>query len=242
MRNAITVHNNRMPLVEFQGQRLTSTPAGLAQAENLSKLDMRRPAGGTTARKKGEDCGPALWYCLDQYQPFGSMPKRSSSFRPNVFSQLAKLMPASEAAVSNCTFSSGVMRMGKTGALPSDECFLSRFTVDMYIPTGLVFYLVGIYLITVNTAKETPPKGITSTTRGLTTNDSVIIEVAMSNITTAPQRFTFLFFGRSPCQSTVPPHREQITAVSEREARSLLAGRYVLVFAGRLPALEVTHG
>jgi len=57
MRNAITVHNNPMPLVEFQGQRLTSpTQAGSAQAENLSKLDMRsRPADGPAARKKGEE-------------------------------------------------------------------------------------------------------------------------------------------------------------------------------------------
>ncbi|UZM81153.1 host cell division inhibitor Icd-like protein [Yersinia massiliensis] len=37
------------------------------------------------------------------------------------------------------------------------------------------------------------------------------------------------------------PHREQISATSEREARSLLAGRFVLIFAGRQPVREVVN-
>jgi len=51
--------------------------------------------------------------------------------------------------------------------------------------------------------------------------------------------FIFLAVSRANLQDK--PHREQITATSEREARQLLAGRFVLVFAGRLPVREVRH-
>jgi hypothetical protein len=51
--------------------------------------------------------------------------------------------------------------------------------------------------------------------------------------------FIFLAVTRANMQDK--PHREQITATSEREARQLLAGRFVLVFAGRLPVSEVRH-
>ncbi|MCZ4673582.1 host cell division inhibitor Icd-like protein [Citrobacter sedlakii] len=37
------------------------------------------------------------------------------------------------------------------------------------------------------------------------------------------------------------PHREQITAHNEREARSMLAGRFILCFAGRLPVQGAQH-
>ena len=37
------------------------------------------------------------------------------------------------------------------------------------------------------------------------------------------------------------PHREQITAYSEQEARSMLAGRFILCFAGCLPVQEARH-
>ncbi|CAI0832068.1 host cell division inhibitor Icd-like protein [Serratia fonticola] len=63
----------------------------------------------------------------------------------------------------------------------------------------------------------------------------------MSNIITAPQRFTFLFLAVVRANTQARPHREQVTATSEREARSFLAGRYVLLFAGRLPVREVHH-
>jgi hypothetical protein len=56
------------------------------------------------------------------------------------------------------------------------------------------------------------------------------------------QRFTFLFLAVIRANPQAKPHREQVTATSEREARSFLAGRFVLLFAGRLPVREVRHG
>lgn len=51
--------------------------------------------------------------------------------------------------------------------------------------------------------------------------------------------FHFLAVRRSDPHDT--PHRESVTAPDELSARRLLAGRFVLCFAGRVPAQEVRH-
>ncbi|CAK9884227.1 MAG: hypothetical protein XXXJIFNMEKO3_00609 [Candidatus Erwinia impunctatus] len=101
-------------------------------------------------------------------QPFGSMPKRSSSLRPRVFNQLARLMPEAVAAASNCAFSSGVTLILNCGAWPSPLGLLSLFIVDRWSPIELILTLIGGHLSTVSSIKTTPPQGITSTKQGLT--------------------------------------------------------------------------
>lgn len=58
---------------------------------------------------------------------------------------------------------------------------------------------------------------------------------------TRPKNRVFLFLAVSRADMQDKPHREQITAHSEREARSMLAGRFILCFAGRLPVQEAHH-
>lgn len=61
--------------------------------------------------------------------------------------------------------------------------------------------------------------------------------------TFSPQlSFTWLFLAvrRSDLQSK--PHRETIVAPDECTARKLLAGTFILSFAGRIPCVEVQHG
>lgn len=53
-------------------------------------------------------------------------------------------------------------------------------------------------------------------------------------------KFLFLAVSRTNLQDK--PHREEVIATSEHEARKSLSGRYVLSFAGRLPVREVHHG
>lgn len=53
--------------------------------------------------------------------------------------------------------------------------------------------------------------------------------------------FTFYFLAVRRSDLTDRPHRETITAPDEMTARRLLAGRFVLCFAGRVPAQEVRH-
>ncbi|ECC1694703.1 TPA: host cell division inhibitor Icd-like protein [Salmonella enterica] len=61
--------------------------------------------------------------------------------------------------------------------------------------------------------------------------------MASANSTTSarPENRVFIFLALSRADRDAIPHREQVIAASEREARLMLVGRYVLSFAGRLP-------
>lgn len=60
---------------------------------------------------------------------------------------------------------------------------------------------------------------------------------------TTATRTTYLwrFLALSCINIDAKPCRLSIEATSEWEARSLLAGRFVLIFAGRLPVREVVN-
>ncbi|CEE93470.1 conserved hypothetical protein [Xenorhabdus nematophila str. Anatoliense] len=116
-------------------------------------------------------------------QPLGSIPNRSNSLRPKVLSQLAKLIPDFWAASSNCSFSSGVIRILNCGDCPSPFGLLSRFIVDKWSPIALALSILGGHLNTVKPIKSTPPHSATNTERGLTTHDNYNIEVAMFQYT-----------------------------------------------------------
>ncbi|WP_259678525.1 host cell division inhibitor Icd-like protein [Morganella morganii] len=99
----------------------------------------------------------------------------------------------------------------------------------------------------IGTKKTTPPKGITSTNRGLTTTDNETIEVAMSqyitpvtgrNSLTPSQSFRWLFLALERGNPAAKPHRIEATAPNEHSARLLLVRDYILSFAGRLPVRE----
>ncbi|EDN7240449.1 host cell division inhibitor Icd-like protein [Salmonella enterica] len=68
--------------------------------------------------------------------------------------------------------------------------------------------------------------------------------MASANSTTSarPENRVFIFLALSRADRHATPHREQVIAKSEREARLMLVGRYVLSFAGCLPVREVHHG
>ncbi len=170
-------------------------------------------------------------------QPFGSMPRRLSSLRPNVLSQLAKLIPASEAATSNCAFSSGVMRILNWGDCPSPLGLLSRLIVDKWSPIKLVSLAIGGHLSTVKPIKTTPPKGITSTRRGLTNHVNRSNAMAKPQCNQTRPKFQYRFLALSATDSNVI----HIIAPTEREAREQSPTACVMVFAGRLPVLEVSH-
>ncbi|ENB6248566.1 hypothetical protein ABHK03_005266, partial [Escherichia coli] len=93
----------------------------------------------------------------DGFYPLGSMPRRFSSVRPNSLSQLARLTPSLLASLSNCSFSSGDIRIWNGGALPVPFGFLSRLiTVDMCTPIALCFYSIGVHLNTRALKKAKP--------------------------------------------------------------------------------------
>lgn len=172
--------------------------------------------------------------------PFGSMPRLFNSALPNSFSQLARLTPSCLASLSNCSFNSGGMRIWNAGALPVPLGCLSRLMiVDMCVPIAVVFFQIGTHLITMLSIKTTPPNGITSTERGLTTTVSESNEAAMKDHITHPQgRKSYIW--RFLALSAIGRNVIHITATTEREAREQSPAGCVMVFAGRLP-VEVRH-
>lgn len=189
-----------------------------------------------------------LWY--GKYQFLGSIPNRSNSFRPRVLSQLPKLIPASDAADSNCALSSGVILIWNVGDNPFPFSVLSLFGVDMYVRNPLVCYLLCTYSNMKYVQNKTPSNDITSITQGLTTNDTDTIEVAMQDINTPVtgrtsltpnQSYRWLFLALNRSDYTAKPCRIAVTAPNENSARLMLVRDYILSFAGRLPAQEVAH-
>ncbi len=189
-----------------------------------------------------------LWY--GKYQFLGSTPNRSNSFRPRVLSQLPKLIPASDAADSNCALSSGVILIWNVGDNPFPFSVLSLFGVDMYVCNPLVCYLLCTYSNMKCVQNKTPSNDITSITQGLTTNDTDTIEVAMQDINTPVtgrtsltpnQSYRWLFLALNRSDYTAKPCRIVVTASNENSARLMLVRDYMLIFAGRLPAIGGKH-
>ncbi len=91
--------------------------------------------------------------------------------------------------------------------------------------------------------KTVKPAGATNTNGPLTTNDRLIIEVAMLDHTTHPQgrdsltpnKFTWRFIARNRIDLKSVPCRLSVEAATEREARRILAPHFILLLAARLP-------
>ncbi|EFI6119665.1 host cell division inhibitor Icd-like protein [Escherichia coli] len=228
------------PLPERPSEQLTccekigSVPGNYINC--VKKRHNCRITGKEKATCHGGQCDQCGGLLVD-YQPLGSMPRRFSSLRPNSLSQLARLMPSLCASLSNCSFSSGEIRILNCGDCPSPLGLLSRLIVDKWPPIELVFLLLGGHLNT-ETLKKAKPEGARNTNGLLTTNDSESIEVAMLNHTTHPQgrdlhnlnKFTwrFITFGASERQII------HVTAWTEREARNRCPSGCVAVFAARI--------
>lgn len=65
--------------------------------------------------------------------------------------------------------------------------------------------------------------------------------MAIYKSTQTRPKFTYLFLAVRRAELKSKPHRAEVTATSEREARQQLARDFVLFFAGRLPVMAVNH-
>ncbi|SOD31148.1 hypothetical protein SAMN06272783_0040 [Serratia sp. JKS296] len=174
-------------------------------------------------------------------QALGFIPKRSSSFRPKVLSQLAKLIPAAEAAASNCAFSSGAIRTWKAGALPPPlGCLSLCIIVDMYVPIWLTSIEIGTHLNTVTSTKTTPRSAGTLPGR-LTNNVMETNAMAKPQCNQTHPKFQYRFLAINRAEHQAKPRQLSIEATSEQEARQILAPHFILSFAARLPLLGVCH-
>lgn len=62
-----------------------------------------------------------------------------------------------------------------------------------------------------------------------------------NDITQTPTVYYWLFLAVSRTDAPKLPHRKAVIAANEQAARKLLSDKFILLFAGRLPVLEVTH-
>lgn len=233
------------------------------QTMHICTVSLSSTNGGWT-KKKGGVSDPAL-RLMDYRQttenpvvhsitgsnpvhPFGSMPLVMSSRRASSFSQLARLVPSRSASASSCAFSSGLMRIWKGGDLPAPRGWLSRtiisFSVDMCTPIVLSLISLGVHTNMCISKNTTPPNGITSTERGLTTTVSESNEAAMKDHTTHPEgrnNYTWRFLALNRHDKKARPCRLSVEAATEREARRILAPHFILSLAARLPVQEVRY-
>ena len=189
----------------------------------------KKPAGLFSGRES------LLSVCFSViHQPLGSMPRRFSSARPNSLSQLARLTPSLLASLSNCSFSSGAIRIWNGGAFPVPFGFLSRLiTVDMCTPIALCFCLIGVHPITKAVKKTTPRSAVTHAGRltkpltGVTIMAGTQHTPRLAHTQTA---FVWRFLALSAGESQII----HVTAWTEREARNRCPSGCVAVFAARI--------
>ncbi|HGN2088800.1 TPA: host cell division inhibitor Icd-like protein [Proteus mirabilis] len=98
--------------------------------------------------------------------------------------------------------------------------------------------------------KQRSPEVRSTLSRLLITNDSLIIEVTMSKHNTPVtgrtsltpnQSYRWLFLALNRSDYTAKPCRIAVTAPNENSARLMLVRDYMLIFAGRLPAIGGKH-
>nr|WP_272538737.1 host cell division inhibitor Icd-like protein [Providencia sp. PROV197] len=185
-----------------------------------------------------------LWY--GKYQPFGSIPRDCNSFLRTRLIHVAKVVsPSFFISVSNCS------RNSDGNLIWYWSVFGLIFPVDIVITFPLLFACCNYKVIlSLLQHKKTPSNDITSIERGLITNDSLIIEVTMSKHNTPVtgrtsltpnQSYRWLFLALNRSDYTAKPCRIAVTAPNENSARLMLVRDYMLIFAGRLPAIGGKH-
>lgn len=170
-------------------------------------------------------------------QPFGSMPRLSSSRRNKRLIQPDLLSsPSSFMAMASLSDNS----------LSSLNCttWRSLFSlVDIVNSCDLVCSGVDnvLHCMTLSKAK---PGSARTLTGPLTTAVNVDNEAAMKDHITHPQgrnNYTWRFLAINRHDKKAKPCRLSVEAATEREARRILAPHFILSLAARLPVREVFH-
>lgn len=182
-----------------------------------------------------------LWY--GKYQFLGSMPRDCNSLRSILLIQVANVAsPSFFISASSCSLNSGVNLIWYCGDLFS-------FPVDMVI-TLIYYALHGNDHVTIIYANKAMPRSASTLTGHLITTDNETIEVTMSKHNTPVtgrtsltpnQSYRWLFLALNRSDYTAKPCRIAVTAPNENSARLMLVRDYMLIFAGRLPAIGGKH-
>lgn len=170
-------------------------------------------------------------------QPFGSMPRLSSSRRKRRFIHPDLLSSPS-------SFIAKASRSDSSLSSLSCTTWRSLFSlVDIVNSCGLVCSGVDNVLHCMTFSKAKPGSGGTLT-GPLTTTVSESNEAAMKDHITHPQgrkSYTWRFLALNRHDKKAKPCRLSVEAATEREARRILAPHFILSLAARLPVQEVRH-
>lgn len=186
-----------------------------------------------------------LWY--GKYQFLGLTPNLSSSLRQAALThELNGSSPITESICLSKSSSNRIVLLvlfaRSYGFLSFSSCIGSNHYDSLYV-YGANQYKGKCYI-------KTMPRSGGTLTGHLITTDSIIIEVTMSKHNTPVtgrtsltpnQSYRWLFLALNRSDYTAKPCRIAVIAPNENSARLMLVRDYMLIFAGRLPAIGGKH-
>ncbi|QCJ70631.1 hypothetical protein C9446_12675 [Providencia heimbachae] len=181
-----------------------------------------------------------LWY--GKYQFLGSIPRDCSSFL------IMRLIQADTDASPSCS-NAVFIPNSSDGSTRKAICLFPLPDILMVDTWFTPDYIIIESQVYDKCTPKTMPRSASTLTGHLTTNDNTSIEVAMSKHNTPVtgrtsltpnQSYRWLFLALNRSDYTAKPCRIAVTAPNENSARLMLVRDYILSFAGRLPAQEVT--
>ncbi|WP_442959848.1 host cell division inhibitor Icd-like protein [Providencia sp. PROV156] len=186
-----------------------------------------------------------LWY--GKYQFLGLTPNLSSSLRQAVLThELNGSLPITESICLSKSSSNRIVLLvlfaRSYGFLSFSSCIGSNHYDSLYV-YGANQYKGKCYI-------KTMPRSGGTLTGHLITTDNEAIEVTMSKYNTPVigrtsltpnQSYRWLFLALNRSDYTAKPCRIAVTAPNENSARLMLVRDYMLIFAGRLPAIGGKH-
>ncbi|EMT6576988.1 host cell division inhibitor Icd-like protein [Providencia rettgeri] len=182
-----------------------------------------------------------LWY--GKYQFLSSIPRDCSSFL------IMRLIQADTDASPSCS-NAVFIPNSSDGSTRKAICLFPLPDILMVDTWFTPDYIIIESQVYDKCIPKTMPRSASTLTGHLTTNDNTSIEVAMSKHNTPVtgrtsltpnQSYRWLFLALNRSDYTAKPCRIAVTAPNENSARLMLVRDYMLIFAGRLPAIGGKH-
>lgn len=181
-----------------------------------------------------------LWH--GKYQPLSSIPRDCSSFL------IMRLIQADTDASPSCS-NAVFIPNSSDGSTRKAICLFPLPDILMVDTWFTPDYIIIESQVYDKCIPKTMPRSGGTLTGHLITTDNEAIEVTMSKHNTPVtgrtsltpnQSYRWLFLALNRSDYTAKPSRIAVTASNEHDARLMLVRDYILSFAGRLPAQEVT--
>lgn len=232
----------------WQGLIWFTTRGRIEFLESIKKSSQSATLGNVDIKYRASEninISLLLWY--GKYQFLGLTPNLSSSLRQAVLThELNGSLPITESICLSKSSSNRIVLLvlfaRSYGFLSFSSCIGSNHYDSLYV-YGANQYKGKCYI-------KTMPRSGGTLTGHLITTDNEAIEVTMSKHNTPVtgrtsltpnQSYRWLFLALNRSDYTAKPCRIVVTASNENSARLMLVRDYMLIFAGRLPAIGGKH-